>query len=138
MQNLARFVLEHPNEPLPFERPRRRKPQTPWVHGSKEITQKHLDWLRNFIKTALRNGETPCIPEILQKLRVTFELKLNTWTLRCLFEELNFRYGKLQVVRSLNDETDDELNQIRLFIMKLDYLHAQTGGAGERGAGVHG
>ena len=127
MRKLTGFILKYPGAELPFELPRRRQKRTPWLHGSKDLTQVHVTWLTEYVKSALREGLRPCIPEILQKMRATFDLKLEVWTLRRLLKELDFRFGKLHIVGKMSDAmSEEERNVMRRFIMMLDYMLKQV------------
>ena len=120
---LKRVWKAGPDAPVPFDPPRKRKkPATPWVNGSKSITQEHVDWMEAFINDALRKGESPCMPEILQKLWAMFQVNIQIWTLKRLLHERGYRYGKLHVVGKINDLDPRTRDDIRKYIVKYDEM----------------
>ena len=93
---------------------------TPWVNGSTSLEQRHIDWLRRLLNESLKEGFCPCVSEIVQRLRMSYMLRVQPWTLRRVIRDLDYRYGELHVVGKISDDTEENREQRRFFIVRLN------------------
>ena len=97
---------------IPFDAPHRQKHSTSFINGSKSLKEKHVAWMCNFLDVSLKEGKTPCIPELLQRMRAQFIVNIKSWTLRRLLAEKGYSYGKLHVVCKIDDDDPDATKPI--------------------------
>jgi hypothetical protein len=123
-------VWNDPEHNVPVAGKRRGKTLlTPWANGSTSLEQRHIDWLRRLLNESLKEGFCPCVSEIVQRLRMSYMLRVQPWTLRRVIRDLDYRYGELHVVGKISDDTEENREQRRFFIVRLnDFMRQELEG----------
>ena len=114
-------VWDDPEHNVPVAGKRKGKTlMTPCVNGSTSLEQRHIDWLRRLLNESPKEGFCPCVSEIVQRLRTSYMLRVQPWTLRRVIRDLDYRYGELHVVGKISDDTEENREQRRFFIVRLN------------------